>query len=244
MYRAKKVSVILPTYNERDSIAQCIDDFFAIDYVDEVIVINNNAAPGTSEEVARTRAIEIIETKQGYGFAIQRGLKEASGDYIVICEPDGTFVAEDIYKLLAYAGECDIVYGSRTISTFIWSGANMGFFLRYGNWAVAKFMEILFNTISLSDVGCTMRLIRKSVAEKLLPHFKVGGSHFGPEMMLLSLINKLRIVQIPVNYLCRVGESSVTGSFRKAFKLGIRMITMIIEYRLKSYLRIIKPIIQ
>ena len=52
-------------------------------------MINNNAAPGTSEEVARTHgAREIHESRQGYGFAIRRGLREARSDYIIVCEPD------------------------------------------------------------------------------------------------------------------------------------------------------------
>jgi len=91
MWEGKTVSVILPTYNEKDSIRQCVEDFLGSSYVDEVIVVNNNAAPGTAEEVARTAARQIFETKQGYGNAIQRGLAEATGDLLVICEPDGTF---------------------------------------------------------------------------------------------------------------------------------------------------------
>src|SRR5437870_8249105 len=89
-WRGSRISVVLPTYNERDSIRAAILDFAAIDVVDEIVVINNNAAPGTSEEVAAAIAAlpngtvvrEIHEPRQGYGHAIQRGLREASGDYI------------------------------------------------------------------------------------------------------------------------------------------------------------------
>src|SRR5205807_1020644 len=136
-------------------------------------------------------------------------------DYLVICEPDGTFAARDIFKLLAYAEDFDVVYGSRTAPTLIWQGANMGRALRWGNWTVAKLMEFLFNTTNLTDVGCTLRLLRKSAAMIIEPHYRVGGSHFGPEMMLLSLVHGLRLVQVPVNYLPRVGTSSVTGNLGK-----------------------------
>ncbi|MDD5457200.1 MAG: glycosyltransferase family 2 protein [Candidatus Margulisbacteria bacterium] len=234
MYNDKKISVILPTYNEKDSIYQCIEDFYATGVVDEVLVINNNAAAGTSAEISKTRAKEILETKQGYGHAIQRGLTESSGDLMIVCEPDGTFKANDIFKLLAYASDCEIVYGTRTVSTFIWSGANMGKFLRHGNWFVAKIIEVLFNTISLSDVGCTMRLVSRSGLNKIKPYFTVGGNYFGPEMILLSIAHDLKIIQIPVNYLERIGKSSVTGSLAKAFVLGIRMIMLIIDFRIKS----------
>ena len=94
MWRGKTVSVVLPTYNEKDSIYRSIEDFFETGVVDEVLVINNNAAPGTSEEVARTASREIKEPRQGYGFAIQRGLREAVGDYLVVSGGlNGTFLS-------------------------------------------------------------------------------------------------------------------------------------------------------
>lgn len=232
MWQGNSVSVILPTYNERDSIRQVILDFFATGVVDEVMVINNNAAPGTSEEVAGTGAVEVHESRQGYGNAIRRGLADASGDYLIVCEPDATFLATDVFKLLSYAKHFDVVYGSRTSQQLIWHGANMGLFLRWGNWAVAKYMQVLYNATSLTDVGCTMRLVHKDVALALLEHFRVGGSEFGPEMMICSLRAGFRVIQIPVNYLPRVGTSSVTGDPIKAFFLGLKMIALITRKRL------------
>lgn len=233
MWHEQRVSVILPTYNEKDSIRQFIVDVQATGVVDEIVVVNNNAAPGTSEEVAGTGAREIHEPRQGYGFAIRRGLAEATGDYLIVCEPDRTFFARDVFKLLSYAEDFDVVYGSRTSLQLIWRGANMGIFLRWGNWAVAKYMEVLYNATSLTDVGCTLRLIRRPVALALLPSFKIGGGEFGPEMMVESLCQGYRVVQVPVNYLPRVGVSAVTGDFSKALSLGLRMIRMITVARLK-----------
>ena len=119
----------------RTASPRCIRGFEGLGLVDEILVVNNNAAPGTSEEVAATSAREVVETTQGYGAAIRRGLREANGDLICVCEPDGTFDPDDLFKLLAYSGESDFVVGSRTVSTFIWDGANMGWFLQCGNWA-------------------------------------------------------------------------------------------------------------
>jgi len=212
--------------------------------VDEIVVINNNAAAGTSEEVAAAIATvpngtlvrEVHEPAQGYGHAIQRGLREAAGDYIVVSEPDGTFLGRDTFKLLAYVDDFDVVYGSRTARTFIWRGANMGAALRWGNWGVAKLMEFLFNSTNLTDVGCTMRLIRREALGQLAGEFTIGGSAFGPEMMLLSLLHGLRVIQVPVNYLPRVGESSVTGDMRKAALLGLWMIGLVLRYRVRSWL--------
>ena len=238
MWHGRTVSVILPTYNERDSIRQSIEDILALGVADEVLVINNNAAPGTSEEVAQTAAREIHEPSQGYGNAIRRGFREATGDLLILSEPDGTFLGRDILKLLAYADDFDVVYGSRTARMFIWRGANMGLFLRWGNWAVAKLMEFLFNSTNLTDVGCTMRLIHRQALREIEQEITIGGSAFGPEMMILTLLHGQKLIQIPVNYLPRVGESSVTGDFRTALFLGMTMIGLVLRYRLRSWLGI------
>jgi glycosyltransferase involved in cell wall biosynthesis len=237
MWKNKSVSVILPTYNEKDSIACNIEGFFATGYVNEVVVVNNNAVYGTDEEVAKTKARLIYEPRQGYGYAIQRGLREASGDLLVISEPDGTFSPKDIIKLLAYSDDFPIVYGTRTLNTLIWEGANMGSFLRHGNYFVAKLIEVFFNTTTLSDVGCTYRLLNRESTENLLPQFTVGGSHFGLEVMLLSIEKKIRFIQIPVNYQKRIGKSSVTGNRLKAFILGVTMIWFVFCRRIITLIR-------
>ncbi len=233
-WKSKKISLILPTYNELDSIKKVINKFSCLKIFYEIIVINNNASIGTSDEIAQTDAVEIHEKKQGYGSAILRGFYESKGDLIVVCEPDDTFVEEDIYKLLAYSDSFDVVYGSRTMNDMIWDGANMGWFLRFGNWSVAKLLQILFNTCSLTDVGCTYRLVKRSSMLKILKKSKVLSNFFGPEMMLISILLKLKIIQIPINYRERVGISSVTGSFKKAFILGIQMILLILKFRIMT----------
>ena len=225
----------MPTYNEKDSIRKVIRDFEALDIIDEIIVINNNAVKGTSEEVAGTSAIEIFESVPGYGSAIQRGYREATGDYIFVCEPDDTFVANDVHKFLAYIEDVDVVYGSRTIKNFIGKGANMGHFLKVGNWFVAKMMQVLYQTNSLSDVGCTFRLIKKPALDQIQDSFRVKSGFFGPEMMLLTKLHDLPFVQIPIKYQARVGESSYTGDFKKAFVLGMKMIWFIITFPFRNY---------
>jgi glycosyltransferase involved in cell wall biosynthesis len=232
----KRVSLVLPTYNERDSIRAAIEEFDATGVIDEIVVVNNNAAPGTSDEVAKTRAREVHEPRQGYGAAIRRGFREARGDLILVSEPDGTFRGHDVRKLLAYAEDFEVVYGSRTMKELIWEGANMGLFLKWGNYAVAKLMEFLFNTTALTDVGCTVRCVRREALHRIEPFFTVDGSFFGPEMMVLSILKRQKIIQVPVNYTKRVGTSSVTGNKWVAFRLGLRMIGLILDYRLRSWL--------
>jgi glycosyltransferase involved in cell wall biosynthesis len=237
MHRGKKVAVIFPTYNEKDSIRESILEYFSTGLVDEVIVVNNNAAAGTSEEVAGTGAREIFERRQGYGSALLCGLDNTDADLIIFSEPDGTFSGLDVPKLLAYSDDVPVVLGTRTSRQFIWRGANMGLFLRWGNWAVAKMTELLFNTTILTDMGCTHRLISREAARLLRPHLTIRGSHFGPQILLEMLAHQVPFVEIPLNYRARVGESSVTGSLWKAWKLGWRMIFLVWQYRLGLVVR-------
>ena len=236
MWNSQTLSVILPTFNEKDSIRQAIDDLHATGVVDEILVINNNAAAGTSEEVNRTVAREIHEPRQGYGFALRRGMAEATGELIAFSEPDGTFVGKDLLKQLAYLDDgYDVVFGTRTTKGFIWDGANMGLAMKYGNFLVSKVIELGFTSnCQFTDVGCTMRVMRRPVLEYLLPRFEIGGSHFGLEFMVRVLTSKFDYIEVPVNYLPRVGQSMVTGNWPKTFALALRMTLYAGKHRLRT----------
>lgn len=237
MWNGKSVSVIFPTYNEEENIRRAVEDFFSTQYVDEVIVVNNNSKDHTVEEAKKTKAKIVTETTQGYGAAIRCGLRQAKGDLVVIAEPDGTFLGRDIVKLFAYSDDFDFVVGTRTRREMIKQGANMGWFLRVGNWAVAKFMQLLFSGLngpSLSDMGCTMRLIKRGALEKIQDKFTVTGSHFLPEIMILTHLERIPTIEVPLNYEKRRGTSKITGDLRKAFRLGIRMIFMILAVRIRT----------
>jgi len=232
MWKNQRVSVAFSTYNEKDSIRKCIEDCFKTGYVDEVVAVDNNAVRGTKEEILKTKAKYFLEEKQGFGWGYRRALKESTGDIIILTEPDGTFDPKDIPKFLAYSDDFDVVFGTRTTSIMIGKGANMGRFIKWGNYAVAKMIEIMFNTTHLSDVGCTHRLIKRSAYEKIRKKFVVTGNEFNPDMMLQIIRNRIIYIEIPVKYLKRVGVSSVTGSLPKTIAVGLKMILLIMKHRL------------
>ncbi|MFH0799371.1 MAG: glycosyltransferase family 2 protein, partial [Pseudomonadota bacterium] len=109
--------------------------------------------------------------------------------------------------------------------------------LRLGNYLVAKLLEILFDTASLSDVGCTMRLIKKATLGTILDKFRVTGSCFNPEMVMAARVNGVRFIEIPVNYKRRVGKSMGTKNIFNAVFLGMKMIWLILTYRVKTIVR-------
>jgi glycosyltransferase involved in cell wall biosynthesis len=225
------ISVVLPTYREKESIRSIAEGFLKLNFVKEVIVVNNNAEPGT-DDVLKDLDVRIVrEVKQGYGFSIKAGITEARFEYICICEPDGTFIPNDIRKLISYLSDYDLVVGSRTESSLIWSGANMTWPLQWGNWFAAKVVQLFFNTSSLTDVGCTFRIGKAELIKKSLEHSMEDGNAFGLEMMLIFLVERLgSFIQIPINYLPRIGESSVTGKASGVIKVGLKMFYYIVIY--------------
>jgi glycosyltransferase involved in cell wall biosynthesis len=227
MWNNRRISVVFPAYNEEKNIVQAIHDFLNTKLVDEIIVVDNNSTDRTPELVAQTPARLVRETRQGFGYALQRGLREAKGDLIILCEPDNTFLGRDIVKFLAYCEDFDMVLGTRTTRELIWREANMGWFLRLGNVLVAKLLQFLHGGPSLSDCGCTYRLITSKARDLIIDKLSIGGSHFLPEMVIQALKVKIKIIEIPVNYRARVGESKITGTFKGTLLTGLRMIGLI-----------------
>lgn len=227
MFKNKKISLVFPCYNEEKNIEFAINSFFNTGVIDEIIAVDNNSKDNTKKEILKTKAKYILEKNQGYGWALRRGLKESTGDIIFTCEPDGTFEANDIFKFLEYESEFDVVFGTRTSKSMIWSNAKMNWFLRFGNVVVAKLLEYLHNGPCLTDVGCTFKMVHRENYLKIKNNLKVGGSHFSPEFMISFLNEKFSCVEIPVNYKERVGDSKITSNFYKSFKLGIIMIFLI-----------------
>jgi glycosyltransferase involved in cell wall biosynthesis len=235
MWNEKTVTVVLPAYNEEAGIVDAIRDFFGVSYfrgeriVDEVLVVNNNSSDQTGALARAAGARVIDEPRQGYGSALQRGLKEANTDIIVTCEPDGTFVGRDIIKLLSYAEDFDVVCGTRTTRELFWKEANMGFFLRWGNFLVAKMMELLYDTCSLSDCGCTFRLYSRTAVTRIRDDLFVTQSHFLPNVIIAARMNDVSFIEIPVTYRGRVGVSKITGSWTGVWKTGLSMIFLILR---------------
>jgi hypothetical protein len=100
---------------------------------------------------------------------------------------------------------------------------------------------VLFNTSYLSDVGCTFRVVSHDLVPGLLRDSRIDGSAFGLEMLMLALIARDTVVQIPVNYHPRVGTSAVTGDTGTAVRLGLRMLRMVLAMRIRPPRRPHRP---
>ena len=247
MWNGQSVGVVFPAYNEASNIARAVAEFRALagadrlPLVEEVVVVDNNSTDGTGDLARGAGALVVVETKQGYGYALRRGLGEIETDIIVLCEPDGTFAPRDIVKLLAYSEDFEMVCGTRTNPGMIWDEANMKWFLRLGNYFVAKGLEILYKTRSLSDCGCTFRLVRKDAARRIQPDLFVGASHFLPNMIIAAKMNGIDFIEVPVTYKGRTGTSKITGSWPGMMKTGVAMVWLILAYWPRFLFRVSNP---
>lgn len=235
MFQRQTVSVVLPAYNEAAAIAAVVKDFFSVQnsdgspVVDEVIVIDNNSSDGTGFLADAAGAKVIREQVQGYGRALTTGLRATSSDLVVMCESDGTFAAQDIAALLSYSLQFDMVSGTRTHRLYIGRGSNMGFWVRSGNIVLARLLQLLFNTCTLSDCGCTFRLLKREALRRVLPDLSVTGSHFLVDLVLSARRHRIRTIEIPVQYRARVGDSKITGSLRGMVSTGLRMLGLMLQ---------------
>lgn len=234
MYNNKKISLIFPVYNEEDNIENAIIDAKNLNVFDEIIVVDNNSTDKSKEIILKNSVKYYLETTQGYGAAIRRGMNESNGDLLVICEPDGSFDIKDTIKLLDLTKKYDCVFGSRTYKNYIEKKAKMQFALRYGNIIVAKFLSILFNTMNFTDVGCTFKIISRFAYLKIYRNLKVNGSELQPEIMINLILQKLKIIEVPVNYKERIGKSKITKDIFSTTILAIKMVILMIEIRFKK----------
>lgn len=230
-----KVCVALTAYNDAQSISDAAREFLSQNNVVEVIAVDNNSLDETAVRAVNVGARVVHEEKQGYGFACIRGLREAlsceSADAVVLAEGDMTFDGRDIWKLLAYLDDVDMVVGSRTHMVLVDSDSQMDWFYLWGNLFLAKVLEFRFfnlkflSRVRFTDVGCTMRAIRKEALAKIIDELEVGGHHFSPHMTLVALKNGLRVLEVPVTFRKRVGVSKGAGGNRGlAMKVGLRML--------------------
>ena len=227
-----KTSVIIPAYNEEDSVGAVIRDFK--EHVDEVLVVNNSSKDKTEqvakEAGARVETVSLI----GYGDTIRYGLDNAVGDILVIVEADHSFRAKDLGKFLEYLKDSDMVIGTRTTRQMIEQGANMQGPLRWGNVVVGKLVEALWwsQEPRFTDVGCTYRAIWKDAYCDIKENLIGVGPEFSPELMIEALRARKRVIEIPISYYPRLtGESKHSESYFHIARTALKMLKLIFKKR-------------
>ena len=232
----ENLTVVLTAYNDEESIGLAVADFLSHPAVARVIVISNNSKDNTLKVAQQAGAIAFNELEQGYGACVHRALTEGmqhlDSEIVVLCEGDMTFRAYDIDKLLAYIPHADIVTGTRTVEQLRAKDTQLSTFMFYGNVFVGKLLEIKhLGNATFSDVGTTYKACRSAKLRELVPKLNPKVNlEFNPYFLDMALENELRILEVPISFHKRIGESK-GGNVDNlvALRLGLRMIRGIVS---------------
>ena len=213
------VSVVMPCLNEAAGVGTCVEKARAalrkMQVPGEVIVVDNGSTDGSPEIAARAGARVIHERRRGYGAAYLRGFQEARGKFLVMGDADDTYDFLDIARFVQplESGGCDMVMGTR-LKGEILPGAMSWTHRWIGNPILSGMLRLFFKT-SVSDSHCGMRAFTRDAYERM--HLRTQGMEFASEIVVNALRERLRILEIPITYAPRIGESKLNG-FRDAWR--------------------------
>lgn len=221
-----RVSVIIPTHNEAQAIARVIADLPS-HLVTEVIVVDSNSTDGTPDVARRMGARVIDEPRRGYGRACLTGLANAKHpDVVVFLDGDYSDRPSELPLLLAPIdeGRADITLGSRL--SFEENAKSLPWHQTFGNRLAAGLIRVFYG-VNVSDLG-PFRAGRADVLRALELEEDTYG--WAVEMILKGAIAGLRIVEVPVSYYPRIGESKISGTIKGTVGAAWFILSRIVGY--------------
>jgi len=221
-----RVSVIIPTRNEAQAIGRVLADI-PLDFVNEVIVVDNHSSDETPAIAARMGARVISEARRGYGRACLTGLACASApDVVVFLDGDYSDRPAELPLLLApiTAGRADITIGSRLAGPR--SPGALPWHALFGNWLAASLITRLYG-LQISDLG-PFRAARAEILRAVELEETTYG--WAVELILKGAIRGFRIVEVPVSYHPRIGKSKISGTLRGTIGATWFILSLIARY--------------
>jgi len=227
----KTLSVVMPVYNEKNTVLKIMEKVLKLDAVKELIVVDDGSTDGTRELLnsanldSRVRTI-FQEKNMGKGAALREGFKHVTGDIAVVQDADLEYDPNEFLEMMKPIedGFADVVYGSRL------SGGKPQrvymFWHKIGNGVISFLMNILFNS-TLSDIETCYKMFRKEVIDGI----RIRSNDFSvePELTAKILKNKnLRVYEMPISY---YGRTYAEGK-KISWKHGFGAIATILRYRI------------
>ena len=216
--RFSKLSVIVPVYDERNTVVEIVRRMRAVDLpVDlEIVIVDDGSTDGTRDVLRQladsTVRVVLHEHNKGKGAAIRTGLEKVTGDLVLIQDADLEYDPEDWPKLLApvLRGKAQVVYGSR----FTGERRNMLFLHWMGNRFLSLTTNVLYNT-TLSDMETCYKLFDRSVIDGIT--IRASRFEFEPEITAKILRRGIRIYEVPISYTGREFDEGKKISWRDGF---------------------------
>ena len=226
-----KVTVLLPAYNEELSIGNTIREIKQ-HYPDfEVLVVDDGSTDGTKEEAVKAGAnVWKHPYNIGNGAAIKKGLRYASGDWIVMMDADGQHRPEDIGKILEYKDDFDMVVGARS------KGSKTSWHRDMANFIYNKLASYI-TKFKIEDLTSGFRLVRSDRVSKFI--YLLPNTFSYPTTLTMAYLRSgLSIKYVPIKTQARKGKSKI-----KLFQDGIRFFLIITKIAtLFSPFRIFLPV--
>lgn len=222
----KKISIILPVFNEEENLASTLDHSFQLitkykSIQFEIIAINDGSTD-KSLEILRKYKIKIINhtQKQGYGASLKDGIKNSKYDNLIILDADGSYPPFELYRILQYRGPAPLRIGTRK---------NYYSLIRHVVNKMLAFLASLLFRRWISDLNSGMRLFRKPLIQQLNYNSWPNGFSFTTTMTLSTVIRNIPIKEIPIRSEPRKGSSKAIN-----IRLGLNILRIILKFfRLK-----------
>lgn len=227
-----RILVIIPAFNEAESIGKVVGDI-PKGIAKEVVVVNNSSTDRTEENAKEAGATVIREDQKGYGFACLAGIAYANSkqgderpEIIVFIDGDYSDHADQMGDLIRPIVEedYDMVIGSRSLGNRE-KGAMMPQQV-FGNWLATSLMR-LFYKVRYTDLG-PFRAIKFDKLTELAMQDQTYG--WTVEMQLKAAKKKFKITEVPVHYRKRIGVSKITGTVKGSFMAGYKILYTIFRY--------------
>ncbi|QAA81675.1 glycosyltransferase family 2 protein [Aequorivita sp. H23M31] len=229
------IKVIIPAFNEEQSIGKVISDIPRI--VSEIILVDNNSTDTTSEVARKAGATVLLEKQKGYGYACLKGMEYISHfdsahrpDIIVFLDGDYSDYPEELTNIVApiIQEDIDFVVGARVME--LRENGSMTMPQIFGNWLATSLMKLFFNS-TFTDLG-PFRAIKYNKLLALDMEDKTYG--WTVEMQLKALKRNYSYREIPVPYRNRIGVSKVSGTVKGAIFAGGKILGWIFKYSVKK----------
>ena len=231
--KLRKLSVVVPVYNERNTLVEVLRRMRAVELPDgverEIIVVDDGSDDGTRDVLKQlgdsTVRVVLHDVNRGKGAALRTGFAHATGEYVLVQDADLEYDPEDWPKLLnpVLRGRARVVYGSR----FSGERRNMLLLHWIGNRFLSMTTNVLYNT-TLSDMETCYKLIDRELIEGL----KLRSDRFDiePEITAKVLKRGIRIYEVPISYLGREFDEGKKITWRDGFSA----LFALVKYRFRN----------
>lgn len=226
-----KLSVIVPVYNEENTVKELLEKLIKVRQVKEIIIVDDGSEDSSLKEIKKvkkkSRKIQLYSKENGgKGSAIRFGLDKVSHDYVMIQDADLEYDPEDIPALIEpiEKGRAEVVYGSR----FLGPHSNLLFWHRVGNQFLNLVTNMLYNT-TLSDLETCYKVLPTKLFREL--NIRSNSFDIEPEITCKVLRRGIRIYEVPISY---VGRDFSEGK-KITWRDGISALRVILSLRIMPW---------